>query len=38
MSTDAISLVTIIALIRKEIAESRVEGKAGKDGKQGGTG
>jgi hypothetical protein len=26
MSADAISLVTIIALIRKEIAESRVEG------------
>jgi hypothetical protein len=36
MSTDAISLVTIIALIRKEIAESR--GTPGKDGKQGGTG
>jgi hypothetical protein len=40
MSTtvEGLSLVTVIALIRKEIAESGVEGVAGKDGKQGAKG
>ena len=37
-SVEGLSLVTVIALIRKEIAESRAVGKAGNDGKQGAKG